>query len=168
MIVGQSKINNLLHNHLQWRHKDDDNVSEILVIPLKSNLALKKVKAIMSLYFQCPTDRLHFLCYFWDRSWANRRMEEIREHHRRLYTSSCSSVNGGKRYSYDTITNEVRGENEWKAHHGTSIWHQMCLTKREYDPHHILGRGVGHSRRVVFHVFVAIKINEAWEKEGAG
>lgn len=141
MTVGQSKINNLLQDHLQWRDKDDDAVSEILVIPLKSNLALEKGHPVPM--FPMPQEPLAFFVLFLGSVVGDRRMEEIRAHHRRLYSSSCSSVNGGKRYSYDTITNEVRGENAWKAHHGTSIWHQMCLAKREYDPHHILGRGVG-------------------------
>jgi hypothetical protein len=38
---------------------------------------------------------------------------------------------GGKRYSYDTVTHDVRGESAWREHHGNVAWHQICQNKRE-------------------------------------
>lgn len=48
---------------------------------------------------------------------------------------------GGKRYSYDTITNEVTGD-EWAAHFGDDAWSKLRAAKRKYDPHHMLCAGI--------------------------
>ncbi len=141
MTIGQSKVKSLLENHLKWRDKSDDAVSEILVMPLKSNLVLNRGHHVPM--FPMPSETLLFFVLFLGSAVGNRSIEDIREHHRRLFQSSCSSAEGGKRYSYDTITNEVRGEIVWEGHYGSSVWNQMRLAKREYDPYHILGRGVG-------------------------
>merc|ERR1712151_940689 len=67
-------------------------------------------------------------------------MSKIRGHHSKLYTTSIDL--GGKRYSYDTITAEVKGEDAWKAHYGDETWKGLVLAKRKFDPDHILSPGV--------------------------
>ena len=71
---------------------------------------------------------------------ADRDMLRLRNHHRKLFQTSQQL--GGKRYSYDTLTNEVRGEAAWKEHYGAVEWEKICVAKRLYDPFHLLGSGV--------------------------
>ena len=49
---------------------------------------------------------------------------------------------GAKRYSYDTVTSLVKGEQSWKEHFGKKQWHNICRAKQKYDPFHILGPGI--------------------------
>ena len=140
-IVGQSKVDDLLKNHLQWRNKDDDSLSEILVMPVKSNADLKAGHHVPMFPMPQPSEPLNFFVLFLGSVTKNRKVDDIREYHRRLFKSACDA--GGKRYSYDTITHEVRGVDAWKKHYSTSVWHQLCLAKREYDPFHVLGTGIG-------------------------
>ena len=68
-------------------------------------------------------------------------MSALCSHHRDLYKLGISISLGGKRYSYDTITNEVSGEKEWKEHFGSS-WENLVLAKHKHDPHHVLCPGI--------------------------
>lgn len=60
-------------------------------------------------------------------------MESIRAHHRSLYKLSAKL--GGKRYSYDTITSEVTGEEACRDHYGEAVWERLRAAKRKYDPY---------------------------------
>jgi len=140
-IIGKSRVNELLENHLSWRDKIDDASSEILLMPLKSNLSLGKGHSVPM--FPMPEESLSFFILFLTSVIGERKCEDVIKHHRKLFKSACSSKMGGKRYSYDTITSEVRGEDAWQSHYGSATWYQVCLAKREFDPYHILGRGIG-------------------------
>ena len=47
---------------------------------------------------------------------------------------------GGKRYPYDTTTDE--GEAAWEEHYGSDQWARILTAKRLIDPFHVLGCGV--------------------------
>ena len=62
------------------------------------------------------------------------------KHHKMLFDTSIAL--GGKRYSYDTVTATVQGEELWKEHYGSAAWHDVTVRKRRYDPWHILCPGI--------------------------
>ena len=149
-VVGRADTLGLINLHLESANRGDDSINEILIIPMKSNATLHRGYHVPM--FPMPErsgqddDALSFFLLFLGSVIptptisAEESMQTIRKHHRFLYNHSISV--GGKRYSYDTITNEVRGEALWKEHYGEYTWHQICTSKRAYDPLHVLSPGV--------------------------
>lgn len=126
--------------------RGNDHVNEILIMPVKSNMNLSKGHSVP----MCPLpddSELSFFLLFMGSVVPGETddlpktiMNDIREHHRSLYQLSNSL--GGKRYSYDTITSEVAGSSEWKAHFGEATWKKLHAAKRLYDPNHMLCPGI--------------------------
>ena len=65
-------------------------------------------------------------------------LEPLMREQRALRTFSQSL--GGKRYTYDTATDE--GEAAWEQHFGSEQWVRVRAAKRLCDPFHVLGCGV--------------------------
>jgi len=65
-------------------------------------------------------------------------LEPLMREQRALRTFSQSL--GGKRYPYDTATDE--GEAAWERHFGSEQWARVRAAKRRCDPFHVLGCGV--------------------------
>ena len=65
-------------------------------------------------------------------------LEPLMREQRALRTFSQSL--GGKRYPYDTATDE--GEAAWEEHYGSAQWARVVAAKRLCDPFHVLGCGV--------------------------
>ena len=151
-LIDEDHAPMLLDHHLASDARGDDRTNEILIMPVKSNSNLSSGHNVPM--FALPKDsELSFFLLFLgsvvpkpqsDKSAApscSDQMSTIRAHHRKLY--SLSTKLGGKRYSYDTITAEVKGETEWKAHFGfQETWNKLVLQKRKFDPKHILCPGV--------------------------
>ena len=143
-ILAEEHLVSLLERHLCSSNRGDDSTNEILIMPIKSNSSLNT--GYHSPMFPMPEDsELSFFLLFLGSviprpgEGATEIMSALRSHHRDLYKLSISL--GGKRYSYDTITNEVSGEKEWKEHFGSS-WENLVLAKRKHDPHHVLCPGI--------------------------
>ena len=65
-------------------------------------------------------------------------LEPLMREQRALRTFSRSL--GGKRYPYDTATDE--GEAAWEEHYGSEQWARVVAAKRRCDPFHVMGCGV--------------------------
>ena len=144
-MIDEKHVVQLLESHISSPKRGNDQLNEILIMPLKSNTNLSKGHRVP----MCPLPEDSELSFFLlflgsvvpgetDDS-PQTIMNDIREHHRSLYRSSNSL--GGKRYSYDTITSEVDGS-EWRNHFGEATWEKLRAVKRLYDPNHMLCPGI--------------------------
>ena len=144
-MIDEKHVVPLLESHISSPKRGNDNVNEILIMPLKSNANLSKGHCVP----MCPLpddSELSFFLLFLGSVVPGKTddspqtiMNDIREHHRSLYRQSNSL--GGKRYSYDTITSKVDGSG-WRAHFGEATWEKLRAAKRLYDPNHILCPGI--------------------------
>ena len=145
-VISREGAMQLIDQHLASPDRGDDKHNEILLIPMRSNGALGVGSHVPM--FPMPEnvqadDWSFFMLVLGSvlpGENAERDMERLRHHHRQLFETSQAL--GGKRYSYDTLTNEVRGEAAWKKHYGAVEWETICVAKRLYDPFHLLGSGV--------------------------
>ena len=149
-IISEKHALALLNKHLDSSDRGDDSTNEILIMPIKSNVNLDSGHQVPMFPMPEDTELSYFILFLGSvvpegtvteaaRS-AEITMSKIRAHHRELYT--LSNDLGGKRYSYDTITAEVKGEEAWKAHYGDETWKGLVSAKRKFDPDHILCPGV--------------------------
>lgn len=148
VVVSMEATSSLLTRHLASDGRGDDSTNEILIIPVVSNRELKSGRDTPM--FPLPTsngddDLFDNLCFFVlflgsaiardEQASLTKEIEKIRNHQRMLYEHA--RVMGGKRYSYDTITSEIRNEDEWKEHYGEITWKRIIAGKQKYDPYHI-------------------------------
>mmetsp|Transcript_15045 Transcript_15045/g.23346 ORF Transcript_15045/g.23346 Transcript_15045/m.23346 type:complete len:203 (-) Transcript_15045:18-626(-) len=148
VVLSMEATSSLLKRHLASDGRGDDSTNEILIIPVMSNRELKSGRDTPM--FPLPTsngdgDLLDSVCFFVlflgsaiardEQVSQAKEIEKIRTHQRMLYEHA--RVMGGKRYSYDTITNEIRNEDEWKEHYGETTWKRIIAGKQKYDPYHI-------------------------------
>lgn len=144
--ISEEHVARVLEHHISSDSRGDDSVNEILIMPVKSNAHLKKGRNTPM--FPLPSeDGLSFFLLFLgsvvtksESCSADKIMKSIRDHHRSLHYLTKSL--GGKRYSYCTITSEVIGEVEWKQHYGESVWENLRVAKRKYDPYHVFYPGI--------------------------
>jgi len=125
--------------------KSDDSTNEILIIPVKSNSKVCSGHDVRMFPMPKGSELSFFILFLGSvipRSGETSQniMAKIRAHHRSLH--ALSNALGGKRYSYDTITSEVKGENSWKQHFGEETWRGLVAAKRKFDPNHILCPGI--------------------------
>lgn len=151
-LIDEKHAPTLLDHHLGSSERGNDSTNEILIMPVKSTSKLANFSGQNVPMFAMPEDsELSFFLLFLgsvipeqsdveQASSCSKQMTEIRAHHRALY--SLSTALGGKRYSYDTITSEVKGEAAWKEHFREDNWRRLVLAKRKFDPNHILCPGV--------------------------
>mmetsp|Transcript_24366 Transcript_24366/g.37055 ORF Transcript_24366/g.37055 Transcript_24366/m.37055 type:complete len:1065 (+) Transcript_24366:1685-4879(+) len=153
-LIDEHQAPTLLDYHLASNARGDDSTNEILIMPVKSNSSLSCGHNVPMFPIPKGSELSFFLLFLGsvipkpkgDNNDPNApscsdQMSTIRAHHRKLYSLSIKI--GGKRYSYDTITAEVKGEKAWKEHFGChETWERLVLQKRKFDPNHILCPGV--------------------------
>ena len=144
-IISREGAMQLIEEHLASPNRGDDRHNEILLMPMQSNASLGTGSHVPM--FPMPEDVKNDWSFFMlvlgsvlPGEKAESDMAKLRAHHRGLFASSQSL--GGKRYSYDTLTNDVRGEAAWKKHYGPVEWERICSAKKLYDPFHTLSPGV--------------------------
>ena len=151
-IVDCSVAVSILESHLEDKDgRGDDSLNEILIIPVKSNGQLKSGHHVPM--FPMPeqsskqSDPLSFFLLFLGsvlpheyKAMEQESMDALMKHQKMLFDQSVAL--GGKRYSYDTVTANVTGEAAWQHHYGTNTWHDVCVSKRRYDPLHVLCPGI--------------------------
>ena len=128
-------------------NRGNGDVNEILLMPVKSNDTLDRGSSVPILTLPENSNLSFFLLFLGSvlpQSAINKssasEMESIRSHHRSLY--KLSKTLGGKRYSYDTISNEVIGSEAMREHYGQEVWERLRAAKRQYDAYHILCPGI--------------------------
>ena len=142
-LIDENHIQNLLDHHLHSNDRGDDKTNEILIMPVKNTSILSTGHDVPMFPMPKGSELSYFVLFLGSviPGGGSDQMSSIRSHHRKLHSLSLSL--GGKRYSYDTITNEVRGETAWKAHIGSeATWKSLVEAKRRFDPNHILCPGV--------------------------
>ena len=133
-IVPYENAPSILEKHLRSESRGDDETNEILVMPLQRNDVVSKGHETPMFPTPKSDDSLFLFLLFLGSVTdpASDEMENIRSHHKMLHEHSTSI--GGKRYSYDTITSDIKGE-AWKKHYGESVWEQIIQSKQKYDPY---------------------------------
>lgn len=167
--IDEAHVEQLLQHHIQSDIRGNDDMNEILIMPVKSNSTIKKGQRVPL----CPLPDNSGLSFFLlflgsviDDS-TQKVMTELRAHHRSCKYGDCIVISlfiirktytlviashtltvyqlslelGGKRYSYDTVTSEVAAD-AWKEHFGADVWMELRAAKRAYDPNHILCPGI--------------------------
>ena len=146
MVITIEKDNGMevLRQHIESKDRGNDSFNEILLIPIKPCTAQQD--GVHVPMFPMPevdsTSNIAFFMLFLGSAIPNTQanIDKVRKHHFQLYEYAISL--GGKRYSYDTVTADVKGEAQWKKHYGDEVWHKICIAKRKYDPHHMLCPGI--------------------------
>lgn len=141
-ILSEQNASLLLQKHLNSPLRGNDSTNEILIMPVKSNVDTNQGHStpMFPMPQKVEDQDLSFFILFLGsaiergNSSVESEIENIRNHHRTLYQYSLEL--GGKRYSYDTITNEIRGQDQWKAHYGEELWSRIIEMKQKYDPFH--------------------------------
>ena len=132
------------HDHIHSNNRGNDDVNEILIMPVKSNSTLNKGHNVPMFPLPNDSNLSLFLLLLGsvlqsEGDSSETIMDSIRAHHRSLY--HLSNALGDKRYSYyDTITSEVSGENAWSDYYGEDAWECLRAAKRKYDPRHIFAQ----------------------------
>lgn len=144
--IEERRVVELLNRHIHSPDRGNDDVNEILIMPVRSNSALNKGHDVPLFPLPSGSDLSFFLLFLGsvvpesENDSSETIMDSIRAHHRGLY--QLSNRIGGKRYSYDTITSEVSGESAWRDHYGDAAWELLCKSKRQNDPYHIFCPGI--------------------------
>ena len=142
-IVPWNKASSLVEMHLNSDKRGNDETNEILMMPIIANDVLSQGHNTPLFPMSKSKDSLHVFLLFLGSviDPLSNEMEEIRSHHKLLYEHSKSI--GGKRYSYDTVTSDVKGSIAWKEHFGESVWKQIVDSKCKHDPYFLFcSRGV--------------------------
>ena len=145
LVMDQSQSMSLIEQHMSSPDRGEDSVNEILIIPLKSNATLQRGNHVplFPMPIKTTTSDQHSLSYFLlflGSVIESDDAQKLSKNHRSLYEYAVAR--GGKRYSYDTVTNDVRGRSAWEEHYGDVTWHRLCVAKRQYDPWNMLGSGL--------------------------
>ncbi len=140
-LIDEKHVVSLLKHHLTSSERGNDSTNEILIMPLMSNSKLHSGYDVPMFSMPKDSSLSFFLLFLGSAIPASPEIiSKIRAHHRGLY--ALSTKLGGKRYNYDTITNEVKGEKAWRDHFGDETWERFVAVKRKYDPEHFLCPGV--------------------------
>ncbi len=126
----------LIEKHVTSSDRGDDKTNEILMMPVVTN---KKGHEVPMFPTSKSDNSLHLFMLFLGSAISDSqgsmsdKIATIRSHHNILHDYAISL--GAKRYSYDTVTSDIRGEKAWKDHYGQNTWKTIMESKCKYDPY---------------------------------